>query len=305
MKAASGAFRASTSGYAADQELARYRLEYVPVADIRPEEGLDRKRDRQGHRELCRSIGQFGVLTPITVRRAPDGSGDFLLIKGQGRTLACRLLGIDNIPAVIVDDRYADTEKVQQFLVENVARLRLSAIDRALLIAHARQRGEETATIATRFGVSAATVRRLEAQLDGASSREVAALRARHLNLAMHAVIARHVQPAERDQVIHRIAQARISARELDALLAALGWQALTDLGRGYRHQRLALLEWACRTLSTIPRGEPRERINRLALVLPIRLPQPRERHRQLALAFPIRQPSNAPSARPSAAASR
>ena len=147
------------------------RIHRVPVARIRPEDGLGRRRDREGHRELCRSIEQFGVLTPVTVRRAPDGTGDYLLIKGQGRTLACRLLGIETIPAIVVNNRFAENEKVQQFLVENVARLRMRPIDRALLIARARQEGEETAEVARRFGVSAATVRRLEAQLEGASLR--------------------------------------------------------------------------------------------------------------------------------------
>src|SRR5205807_9817112 len=137
------------------------------------------------------------VLTPITVRRAPDGSGDYLLIKGQGRTLACRLLGVKTIPAIVVTDAFADREKVQQFLVENVARLRMRPIDRALLISHARRAGEETAHLAKRFGVSAATVRRLEAQLDGATSGEVAALRAGEVSLALHSVIARHVRPEE------------------------------------------------------------------------------------------------------------
>src|SRR3954452_16636286 len=78
------------------------------LSRFRSRPGLDRKRDRDGHRELQRSIEQFGVLTPITVRLAPDGSGDYLLIKGQGRTLACRLLGVERIPAVVVDDRYAE-----------------------------------------------------------------------------------------------------------------------------------------------------------------------------------------------------
>src|SRR5882724_797658 len=124
------------------------RVQRVPVAQIRPEDGLGRKRDREGHRELCRSIEQFGVLTPVTVRCAPDGTGDYLLIKGQGRTLACRLLGIDEIPAIVVDDSFAENVKVQQFLVENVARLRMRAVDRALLITRARQQGEETADVA-------------------------------------------------------------------------------------------------------------------------------------------------------------
>src|SRR5262245_50128689 len=95
------------------QSTKRFLVRNLPVARIRPETGLGRKRDRSGHRELQQSIAQFGVLTPITVRVAPDGSGDYLLIKGQGRTLACRLLGIGTIPAIILDDRFAETEKVQ------------------------------------------------------------------------------------------------------------------------------------------------------------------------------------------------
>ena len=209
---------------------------------IRPEDGLGRKRDREGHRELCRSIEQFGVLTPVTVRRAPDGTGDYLLIKGQGRTLACRLLGIDEIPAIVVDDRFAENVKVQQFLVENVARLRMRPIDRAFLIARARQEGEETAEVARRFGVSAATVRRLEAQLEGASSSEVAALKSGSVNLALHAVIARHVPLNERPDVVAAVAPYSLRPKEMEALFVALGWRNLVALGSEYRQHRLLLL---------------------------------------------------------------
>src|ERR1700761_7642252 len=81
----------------------RPRIQKIPVVKIRPEDGLARRRDRDGHRELRRSIEQFGVLTPVTVRIAPDGSGDYLLIKGQGRTLACQMLGMSTIPGIVVD----------------------------------------------------------------------------------------------------------------------------------------------------------------------------------------------------------
>jgi len=246
-------------------------VQELPVASIRPEDGLGRKRDREGHRELQRSIEQFGVLTPITVRLAPDGTGDYLLIKGQGRTLACRLLGLETIPAIVVDDQYADNEKVQQFLVENVARLRMRPVDRALLIAHARQAGEETAEVARRFGVSAATVRRLEAQLDGASSSEVGALRAGDVNLALHAVISRHVSPEERPEVIAGVAQYSVRAKELETLFVALGWRKLAALGAEYRRQRLILLAWACSKLDDLPPGSPKERLRQVALDLPLR----------------------------------
>ena len=246
------------------------QVRQVPVARIRPEEGLGRKRDREGHRELQRSIEQFGVLTPITVRRAPDATGDYLLIKGQGRTLACRILGIETIPAVVVDDRYTEDEKVQQFLVENVARLKMRPVDRALLIARARHEGEETVDVAKRFGVSSATVRRLEVQLEGASNSEVAALRSGRVNLALHAVISRHVVPAERPEVVATVARYAMRTREVEALFVALGWRRLVALGEEYRHQRLILLGWACSQLDQMPQGPEKERLCQLALRLPL-----------------------------------
>jgi ParB/RepB/Spo0J family partition protein len=230
---------------------------------------LGRKRDRDGHRDLCRSIEQFGVLTPITVRRAPDRSGEYLLIKGQGRTLACRILGLDTIPAIVVSDDFAETQKVQQFLVENVARLRMRPIDRALLIARARRDGEETAEVALRFGVSPSTVRRLEAQLDGATSGEVAALRAGDVNLALHAVISRSVASNDRAEVIRIVSDYSIKAKEMEVLLDALGWRKLHDMGADHRTERLALLRWACATLATLPSGSTRERLRQMALAMP------------------------------------
>jgi ParB/RepB/Spo0J family partition protein len=247
-------------------------VEQISVASIRPEVGLGRQRDREGHRALQRSIEQFGVLTPITVRPARDGTNDFLLIKGQGRTLACRQLGIHTIPAMVVGDAYAEDEKVQQFLVENVARLKMRPVDRALLISRARQAGEETASVAARFGVTAATVRRLEAQLGGASHGEVVALRSGQLTLAVHALVASQVGMGDRSDVVGVLAAYPVTSKDLEALLGALGWRQLEDLGTGYRHRRLALLAWACAQLAELPRGSSRERLRRLALRLPEQL---------------------------------
>lgn len=244
----------------------------VPVARIRPEDGLGRKRDRDGHRELQRSVQQFGVLTPITVRPAPDSTGDYLLIKGQGRTLACRLLGIETIPAIVVDDSYAETEKVQQFLVENVARLKMRPVDRALLIQRARQEGEETSSIASRFGVSPSTVRRLLAQLDGATSHEVEALQAGEVSLAMHAVIARHVDSSERSVLLEIVSGRRIKTKELEALFIALGWHQLVELGNTQLGERIVLFKWACDALAELPEGALNERFRQLALKFPAAL---------------------------------
>jgi len=246
-----------------------FSVQDIPVDRIRPEVGLARKRDREGHQELQRSIKQFGVLTPITVRPAPDGSGDYLLIKGQGRTLACRLLGILDVPAIVVDANFAEDEKVQQFLVENVARLKMRPVDRALLVHRARQSGEETFGIAKRFGLTAVTVRRLLAQLEDVSQSEVAALRAGDVNLATHAVIARYVDPSERAGVVSALASTNIKAKDLESVFAAIGWQNLVALGPGQSSSRLALLEWVCVALDQAQGGAIKERLRRIASQMP------------------------------------
>jgi len=248
------------------------RVRKIRVDRIRPEEGLGRQRDREGHLELCRSIEQFGVLTPIAVRPAPGARDEYLLIKGQGRTLACKFQGIKEIPAIVLPEASAEAEKVQQFLVENVARLRMKPVDRALLIAHARREGEETVDVARRFAVTPATVRRLEAQLDGASSGEIATLRSGDVKLAVHAVIARHVPSSERESALEIVARYPVTSKELESLLVALGWRALTDLGSSARSQRIDLLEWACATLAALPRGAVRDRLRELGQRFPMKL---------------------------------
>lgn len=249
-----------------------FAVREVLVSNIRPEDGLARKRDREGHEELQRSISQFGVLTPITVRRAHDDPEEYLLIKGQGRTLACRLLGIKTIPSIIVDEQYAETEKVQQFLVENVARLKMRPIDRALLIHRARADGEETIDIAERFGLAPATVRRLYAQMEGASQSEVAALRAGDVNLARHAAIARHIAQEDRPGVIDAVAHSSIRTKDLEVLFAALGWRDLARMGPALRSQRLMLLSWACGVLDGQRNSSTKDRLRELADRFPLNI---------------------------------
>lgn len=237
---------------------------------IRPELGLARKRDRSGHEDLCRSIKEFGVLTPITVRPSPDVTGEFLLIKGQGRTLACRMLGLPTIPALVVLDSYPEADKVGQFLVENIARLKQSPVDRALLIAHARKNGEETSEIAKRFAVSPATVRRLESQFRGASRGEVAALRSGQMTLSLHAVVVRNGCHEDREAMAEIASRYRLNAREFQTLLDAIGWRQLSDFGPSLASERLGILRWFCKEIASIQTGSIIERITEAARRMPI-----------------------------------
>ena len=238
----------------------------IPVRAIRPEEGLSRKRAREGHEELCNSIRKFGVLTPITVRPDPSEENGFLLIKGQGRTLAASLVGMETIPAIVVDENFNDEEKVQQFLVENVARLKMRPADRALLVAHARQAGEETRDVAQKFGITAQTVRRLEAQLRDVGTAEIEALRSGRLSLGLHAVIAQHVAIEERNIVIDLLNEDTVSPGSLDTLLIAIGWKKMHQMGSVELNDRMNLLRWCLQQFTSQPKKiKPRERMILLA----------------------------------------
>ena len=52
--------------------------------------------------ELCDSIAQSGVLSPIIVRPHPEGG--YEILSGHRRVKACELLRIEEVPVVICDD---------------------------------------------------------------------------------------------------------------------------------------------------------------------------------------------------------
>ena len=51
--------------------------------------------------ELCASIEQYGVLSPIIVR--PHSEGGYEVLSGHRRMKACELLGVEEVPVVIKD----------------------------------------------------------------------------------------------------------------------------------------------------------------------------------------------------------
>jgi len=98
----------------------------VPVADIQANPFQPRKEfDQQALDELAQSIREQGVITPVTVRRMPDGK--YQLIAGERRLRASRLAGLKEIPAYI---RVAtDGQMMEMALVENIQRENLGAME--------------------------------------------------------------------------------------------------------------------------------------------------------------------------------
>ena len=51
--------------------------------------------------ELCASIEQYGVLSPVIVR--PHNEGGYEILSGHRRVKACELLGVEEVPVVVKD----------------------------------------------------------------------------------------------------------------------------------------------------------------------------------------------------------
>ena len=101
-------------------------ISMVPVNKIVANPFQPRKEfDEEALEELAQSIRQQGVITPVTVRKMPDGT--YQLIAGERRFRASQKAGLKELPANI---RVAtDMQMMEMALVENIQRADLNAIE--------------------------------------------------------------------------------------------------------------------------------------------------------------------------------
>ncbi len=84
--------------------------------------------DEDSLTELASSIRELGVISPITLRKNDDGT--YLIIAGERRFRASKLVGLKAIPAYI--KTAADEQVMEMALIENIQREDLNAIEIAL-----------------------------------------------------------------------------------------------------------------------------------------------------------------------------
>ena len=104
--------------------------------------------------ELAQSVGEFGVLNPLTVRRR---GGAFELIAGERRLRAARLAGLREVPCIVLE---VDLEQASLIaLVENLQRKDLDFVEQARGIAQLiRMFGLRQEECARRLGKSQSAI---------------------------------------------------------------------------------------------------------------------------------------------------
>lgn len=84
--------------------------------------------DKNSLKELSESIANHGIIQPITVRDAGDGT--FQLISGERRLQASKMAGLETIPAFV--RKADDPQMLEMALIENIQREDLNSIEIAL-----------------------------------------------------------------------------------------------------------------------------------------------------------------------------
>ena len=110
------------------------RMLYLSVDAIRANPDQPRKYfEPEALRELAESIGRYGILQPLTVRRGEDG---YELIAGERRLRAAKLAGLREVPCLAV--RSDEEESALLSLIENLQRQDLHYMEEAAAIAKLR-----------------------------------------------------------------------------------------------------------------------------------------------------------------------
>lgn len=90
----------------------KLKVEYIPIEDIKPYEKNAKIHTEEQIEQIKKSIKEFGMNDPIGIWR------DNIIIEGHGRLMACKELGMEEVPVIRLDD-LTDEQRRAYTLVHN------------------------------------------------------------------------------------------------------------------------------------------------------------------------------------------
>lgn len=191
-------------------------ISMVAISDIETNPFQPRKEfDESALNELAQSIREQGVITPITVRRMPDGK--YQLIAGERRFRASQLAGLTELPAYI---RVAtDGQMMEMALVENIQRENLNAMEIALsynaLIEECRLTHEQ---LSQRVGKDRSTITNYLRLLNLPAETQLA-LSSGQISMAHARAIINIEDPEQHLAILHDIINKHLSVHQTEQLV--------------------------------------------------------------------------------------
>ena len=103
-------------------------LKNLKITEVEPNREQPRKNfNQEALEELAESIKEYGLIQPIIVT---EKDGYYSIIAGERRWRACKLAGLEEIPAIIRDDDERRNNEIA--LIENIQREDLNPYEKAL-----------------------------------------------------------------------------------------------------------------------------------------------------------------------------
>ena len=165
--------------------------------------------------ELAQSIQRQGVITPITVRRMPNGK--YQLIAGERRFRASQIAGLKEIPAYV---RVAtDGQVMEMALVENIQRENLNAMEIAFsynaLLGECKLTHEQ---LSERVGKSRATITNYLRLLNLPAETQLA-LSTDKISMAHARALINVEDPEKHLSILHQIIDRQLSVHQTEQLV--------------------------------------------------------------------------------------
>ena len=97
------------------------KIEYLPIKALKPYEKNTRKHQKKDVDNIAKSIEKYGMLDPIVIWKGN------IIIEGHGRMLACKQLGMTEVPCVRLD--HLTDEQRREYAIAHNATAELSEWD--------------------------------------------------------------------------------------------------------------------------------------------------------------------------------
>ena len=214
------------------------KIEMIPLARINVLN--PRARNKRVHREIVDNIEAIGLKRPITVSpRSGSGTARYDLVCGEGRLEAFRMLGEEEIPAIVIDA--TEAECFIMSLVENIARRQHRPIDLMHEIGSLHKRGYSDEEIAQKIGVTASWVNMIVVLLSKGEERLVAAVETGLIPISFAIDIARADHSEVQNVLMDAYAAGKIKGKKLAIVRRMLDQRiqrnkAITDNGLGKKN---------------------------------------------------------------------
>jgi hypothetical protein len=102
------------------------KIEYLPIGSLRPYEKNTRKHQKKDVDNIARSIEKYGMCDAIGIWGEQN-----IIVEGHGRMLACKQLGMTEVPCVRLD--HLTDEQRREYAIAHNATAELSEWDLDIL----------------------------------------------------------------------------------------------------------------------------------------------------------------------------